>query len=56
MTGSKCVTKLATDLAFFTIKNEKMKLVDLASNMTLEELRTKTEADFEVGENIGTFD
>ena len=33
-----------------------MKLVDLASDITLEELRTKTEADFEVGENIGSFD
>lgn len=30
LTGSKCVTKLATDLAFFTLKNEKMTLVDLA--------------------------
>ena len=33
-----------------------MELVDLAVGVTLEELRAKTLADFEVGENIGTFD
>jgi acyl CoA:acetate/3-ketoacid CoA transferase beta subunit len=49
LTGARVVDLLITDLAVFTIDKKKggAKLVELAPQVTLEEVRAKTEAAFE---------
>jgi 3-oxoacid CoA-transferase subunit B len=51
LTGEKVVDMVVTDLAVFTIdKHGKngMLLIELADNVTLDEVRVKTEAEFSV--------
>jgi 3-oxoacid CoA-transferase subunit B len=49
LTGTKVVDVVITDLGVFTIDkhgNGPMKLIELASGVTLDEIKAKTEADF----------
>lgn len=46
LTGVKCVNRLFTDLAVFDFEDGKCFLERLAPNVSLEELRSKTEAEF----------
>lgn len=48
LTGAKCVNRLITELGVFDFENGKMKLVELQPNVNLEEIKAKTEAEFEV--------
>lgn len=48
LTGAKCVDLLITELGVFGFRNGKMQLLELQPNVTLQELRAKTEASFEV--------
>lgn len=48
LTGSQVVDRLITDLAVFDFEEGNMKLVELQEGATLEEVKEKTEADFEV--------
>jgi 3-oxoacid CoA-transferase subunit B len=51
LTGERVVDMVVTDLAVFTIdKNGKdgMALIELADGVTLDEVKSKTEADFRV--------
>lgn len=47
LTGAKCVDLLVTELGVFSFENGKMKLIELQPNVTLDELKSKTEATFE---------
>ena len=51
LTGAGVVDLLITDLGVFEIDRKKggVKLIELASGVTVEDVRAKTEADFEVG-------
>jgi len=48
MTGVGVVDLIITDLGVFEIVNGKMQLIELAAGVTLEEVKTKTEATFRV--------
>ncbi len=48
LTGVQCVHQLFTDLAGFRFENGKMILTELASGVTVDEVREKTEAEFTV--------
>lgn len=46
LTGKSCVSRVITDLAMFDFEDNILKLVKLAPNVTLEEIKQKTEARF----------
>lgn len=48
LTGKNVVNKLITELGVFEFKNGSMKLVELMEGVSLEEVKDKTEASFEV--------
>ena len=51
LTGANVVDMVITDLGVFTIDKKgggKMKLIELASGVTLDEIKAKTEAEFDV--------
>lgn len=54
LTGSRCVSKIITDLCVFNVdrKNEVLTLVELQEGVTLKEVKEKTDATFEVGPGI----
>ncbi|EFP76190.1 hypothetical protein PGT21_006462 [Puccinia graminis f. sp. tritici] len=51
LTGTRCVSQVITDLAVFDIDRNagKMTLVDLQPGVTLQEVKDKTDAEFEIG-------
>ena len=57
LTGVRAVSTIITDLAVFDVDRESgsMQLIDIADGVTLEEVKTKTEADFTVNDKIGRF-
>ena len=52
LTGKKVVHRLITELAVFDFTEKGMVLIELASGVSVEEIREKTEADFLVSENL----
>ncbi len=48
LTGKGVVNQLITDLAVFEFSNNAMKLVELQEGVSLDQVREKTEAEFEV--------
>ncbi|KAG9098347.1 hypothetical protein FRC06_006512 [Ceratobasidium sp. 370] len=54
LTGTRCVSQIITDLCVFEIdrKNGKMVLKELQPGVTLEEVREKTDADYEVAPDV----
>jgi 3-oxoacid CoA-transferase subunit B len=48
LTGLKCVDRIITDLAVFDIEEARLLLTRLAPGVTVEEIRSKTEAEFSV--------
>ncbi len=48
LTGKGVVHQLITDLAVFEFSNDAMKLVELQEGVSLDQVREKTEAEFEV--------
>lgn len=56
LTGTKCVSRIITDLAVFdVIDNDHLRLIEIAENTTVEEIKEKTEANFEVADSLGKF-
>ncbi|KAG8680090.1 hypothetical protein FRC08_016545 [Ceratobasidium sp. 394] len=54
LTGTRCVSQIITDLCVFEIdrKNGKMILTELQPGVSLEEVREKTNADYEVASDV----
>ncbi|MAJ62985.1 MAG: succinyl-CoA--3-ketoacid-CoA transferase [Alphaproteobacteria bacterium] len=52
LTGAGCVDMIITDLGVFTIDEKGMTLIELAPDVTVDEIREKTEADFTVGGSL----
>ena len=52
LTGAGCVDMIITDLGVFTIDDKGMILIELAPDVTVDEIREKTEADFTVGGSL----
>ncbi|NQD86439.1 CoA transferase subunit B [Paenarthrobacter sp. CM16] len=48
LTGLKCVDRIITDLAVFDIEEARLLLTRLAPGVTVEEIRSKTDAEFSV--------
>lgn len=57
LTGRRCVSLVITDLAVFEVDRVEggLRLVELAEGVTVEEVRGKTDARFEVAERLGSF-
>jgi 3-oxoacid CoA-transferase subunit B len=48
LTGKACVSRIITDLAIMDIDNQGMHLIEMAPNVSLDEIKAKTEANFTV--------
>ena len=56
ITGQRCVDRIITELAVFDcLPQGGLKLIELSEETTLDEVREKTECDFEVAAALGTF-
>jgi 3-oxoacid CoA-transferase len=53
LTGQKCVSTIITDLAVFSVDRIKgLTLLEHAKGVTVDEIKAKTEAPFEISENL----
>lgn len=52
LTAVGVVSMIVTEYAVFTIKDKKMTLIEIAPEVTLEQIREHTEAEFEVAEPL----
>jgi 3-oxoacid CoA-transferase B subunit len=48
LTGTRVVDMVITNLGVFTIENDRLSLIELANGVTLDEVKSHTEASFEV--------
>ena len=55
ITGEGCVDRIITELAVFDCVDGELHLIEVAENSSVEEVREKTECDFVVSDNLGTF-
>ena len=53
LTGKSCVSRIITDLCVFDVDfTAGLTLVELAEGVTVDEIRSKTEAEFQVADNV----
>ena len=52
LTGQKCVHRIITTLGVFDVVGEGLELIELAPGVTLEDVKTSTEAAYTVSENL----
>lgn len=52
LTGKRCVSRLITDLAVFDVIDEKLVLIEYDPSSSVEEIKEKTEASFEISPNL----
>jgi len=52
LTGVGCVKKVVTELAVMEIKDGKFHLVERAPGVTVEEIKSKTEGELVIPENV----
>lgn len=53
LTGRTCVSRIITELGVFDVDfMEGLTLVEIAEGVTVEELKSKTEAPFKVADNL----
>jgi 3-oxoacid CoA-transferase len=58
LTGARCVSLIITDLCVFEVDRKKggLKLIETAKGVSVNEVREKTDAEFEVAENVGVME
>jgi 3-oxoacid CoA-transferase subunit B len=54
LTGAGVVDMVITDLGVFVIENEGMTLIETAPDVTIDEIRAKTDGSFSVGQGVGS--
>ncbi len=54
LTGKACVNLIITDLCVFEVKGDHLELIELAPEVTVEEVQSKTEAQFTVSPDLKT--
>jgi len=54
LTGLACIHRVVTDLAVFDVDSEGLLLLELASGVSVDEIRSKTEPSFRVASTIRT--
>ncbi|MFS2317672.1 CoA transferase subunit B [Maricaulis sp. D1M11] len=52
LTGQKCVHRIITTLGVFDVMDEGLELIELAPGVTLEDVKTSTEAAYTVSEDL----
>lgn len=52
LTGQQCVHRIITTLGVFDVKGEGLELIELAPGVTLEDVKTSTEAAYTVSESL----
>jgi 3-oxoacid CoA-transferase B subunit len=52
LTGKGVVSRLITDLAVFDFNKDGMELIEIAPDITLQELKEKTDAEFTISPNL----
>lgn len=52
LTGSEVVDLIITELAVFQVSKDGLMLLEIEPNITIDELKEKTDADFKVSENL----
>lgn len=52
LTGKKCVSRIITDLAVFDIVDEKLVLIEIDPESSIEEIMAKTDAPFEISPDL----
>lgn len=52
LTGKNVVDLIITELAVFECKNQTLTLIEKASHVTVDDIKSKTEADFVVSPNL----
>ena len=55
LTGKSCVSLVVTELAVFDFFNGRIRLLELADGVSLEEVKEKTDCEFLLADNIGKF-
>ncbi len=55
ITGQRCVELIITELAVFKVTDSGLLLTDIAEESSLEEVKEKTEAEFEIASKIERF-
>ncbi|KIV96349.1 hypothetical protein PV10_00230 [Exophiala mesophila] len=56
LTGRACVSRIITELAVFDVDfTHGLTLIEVADGVTVDEIKSKTEAPFAVAENLGSF-
>lgn len=57
LTGAAVLSRIVTELAVFDVDRAKGKLtlIEVAEGVSVEDVKKKTECDFEVAEEIGRF-
>lgn len=57
LTGAKCVHIIVTELAIFDVDHEKgLTLREYNPSSSIDEVREKTDAEFEIAENCGPWE
>lgn len=52
LTASECVDMIVTEMAVFKIENKKMTLIEHAENVTLEDIKAVTTAEYSVSPDL----
>ena len=56
LTGRQVVDRIITELAVFDVeKGQGLKLIELAEGITVDEVKQRTECEFDVAPDISTF-
>jgi len=55
ITGESCVDRIITELAVFDCMDGDLHLIEVSEDSSVDEVREKTECDFIVSDNLGTF-
>lgn len=58
LTGARCVSTIITDLCVFQVDRTKgaLTLTELAPGVTVDEVKSKTDAKFDVAESLGSME